>query len=152
MYGASDGIITTLAIIAGVAGAHLAPHVAIILGFANVVADGFSMGASNYLGLKSELEQRGADVDEEKPLLHGLATTVAFGVAGSLPLLAFVLPWNPLATAGAISALTLLGVGAARTRFTKTSALVGGLEMLLVAGAAGVAAYAVGALTHAWLL
>jgi VIT1/CCC1 family predicted Fe2+/Mn2+ transporter len=58
VYGAMDGIVTTFAIVAGVAGAGLAGGVALILGFANIVADGFSMAVGNYLGTKSEMEQR----------------------------------------------------------------------------------------------
>jgi len=56
VYGANDGVITTFAIIAGVAGANIAdPRATIILlGIANVLADGFSMASSNYLGSKSE--------------------------------------------------------------------------------------------------
>jgi len=56
VYGANDGIITTFAIIAGVAGASLASKVVLILGFANLLADGLSMAIGNYLGIKSELE------------------------------------------------------------------------------------------------
>jgi len=54
VYGANDGIITTFAVVAGSVGANLDPKVVIILGLANLFADGFSMGASNYLGQKSE--------------------------------------------------------------------------------------------------
>ena len=54
IYGANDGIITTFAVVAGAAGASLSPTVIIILGFANLLADGISMGASNFLGGKSE--------------------------------------------------------------------------------------------------
>lgn len=54
IYGANDGIITTFAVVSGAAGAALSPSIVIILGFANILADGISMGASNYLGRKSE--------------------------------------------------------------------------------------------------
>ena len=54
VYGANDGIITTFAVVAGVAGASLDSNVVILLGIANLLADGFSMAASNYLGSKSE--------------------------------------------------------------------------------------------------
>lgn len=54
VYGASDGIITTFAIVTGSLGANLPPSVILILGFANLIADGFSMGASNFLGSRSE--------------------------------------------------------------------------------------------------
>ncbi len=56
VYGANDGIVTTFAVVAGVAGANLSPTVVIVLGFANLLADGFSMALGNYLGTKSEQE------------------------------------------------------------------------------------------------
>src|SRR3989344_5892137 len=54
IYGSNDGIITTFAIVAGAWGASLPSTIIIILGVANILADGLSMGASNYLGGKSE--------------------------------------------------------------------------------------------------
>lgn len=54
VYAANDGIVTTFAVVAGVVGASLDPFIILILGFANLVADGFSMATGNYLGTKSE--------------------------------------------------------------------------------------------------
>jgi len=54
VYGANDGIITTFAVVAGVAGAGLSPSIVLILGFANLIADGISMGIGDYLGERSE--------------------------------------------------------------------------------------------------
>jgi vacuolar iron transporter family protein len=54
VYGANDGIITTFAVVAGVAGAGLSPSIVLILGFANLLADGISMGIGDYLGERSE--------------------------------------------------------------------------------------------------
>ncbi len=56
IYGAIDGAVTTFAIVAGVAGAGLSPLIVVVLGLANVVADGFSMAAANYSGSKAELD------------------------------------------------------------------------------------------------
>ena len=56
VYGGIDGSVTTLAIVAGVAGAGLSPFVIVALGLANVLADGFSMAAGNYSGTKAELD------------------------------------------------------------------------------------------------
>lgn len=56
IYGGIDGAVTTFAVVSGVVGAQLAPVIILILGFANLVADGFSMAASNYLGTKAEHE------------------------------------------------------------------------------------------------
>ncbi len=54
VLGAVDGTVTTFAIVAGAAGAGLPSGVAIVLGLANVVADGFSMAVSNYLKSKAD--------------------------------------------------------------------------------------------------
>jgi VIT1/CCC1 family predicted Fe2+/Mn2+ transporter len=56
VYGGIDGSVTTFAVVSGVVGARLSPVVILIMGFANLVADGFSMAASNYLGTKAEQE------------------------------------------------------------------------------------------------
>jgi len=56
VYGATDGAVTTFAIVAGVVGASLSPSVVLILGFANLFADGFSMAIGNYLSAKSRIE------------------------------------------------------------------------------------------------
>ncbi len=54
IYGAIDGAVTTFAVVSGVAGAGLSSGIVIILGFANLIADGFSMAVSNYLGTRAE--------------------------------------------------------------------------------------------------
>lgn len=58
VYGGIDGAVTTFAVVAGVIGARLSPATILILGAANLVADGFSMAASNYLGTRTEKEER----------------------------------------------------------------------------------------------
>ena len=56
-YGGIDGAVTTFAVVAGVSGANLSPRIVLILGVANLLADGFSMAAANYSGTKSEREE-----------------------------------------------------------------------------------------------
>ena len=56
IYGGIDGSVTTFAVVSGVVGAQLSPWTILILGFANLFADGFSMAASNFLGTKAELD------------------------------------------------------------------------------------------------
>lgn len=65
VYGANDGIITTFAVVAGVAGASLEARIIILLGLANLLADGFSMAVSNYLGSKSEREYMTREYERE---------------------------------------------------------------------------------------
>jgi vacuolar iron transporter family protein len=56
IYGGIDGTITTFAIVAGVVGAAMPATVVLVLGLANLAADGFAMGASNYSGTKAEVD------------------------------------------------------------------------------------------------
>ncbi|MCJ7694840.1 MAG: VIT1/CCC1 transporter family protein, partial [Anaerolineaceae bacterium] len=56
VYGGLDGIVTTFAVVSGVAGADLGASVILILGMANLFADGFSMAVGAYLSEKSEKE------------------------------------------------------------------------------------------------
>lgn len=74
VYGGIDGSVTTFAVVAGTVGAKLSIEVVLILGAANLLADGFSMAASNFLGTRTEhddyrrlygIEARHIDVDPE---------------------------------------------------------------------------------------
>lgn len=58
IYGGIDGAVTTFAIVAGVEGAGLSHGIIVALGLANILADGFSMAASNFSGTKAELDDR----------------------------------------------------------------------------------------------
>ncbi|MBI2133068.1 VIT1/CCC1 transporter family protein [Candidatus Woesearchaeota archaeon] len=66
VYGGLDGIITTFAVVAGVAGASLSSGIVLILGFANLIADGLSMAIGDYLSSKSEQEFQGAERAREE--------------------------------------------------------------------------------------
>ena len=56
IYGSIDGAVTTFAIVAGVMGAGLSPGIILILGFANLFADGFSMAVANFQASKARNE------------------------------------------------------------------------------------------------
>ena len=58
IYGGVDGAVTTFAVVSGVAGAELSSSIVLILGFANLAADGFSMAASNFLGTRAEIDDQ----------------------------------------------------------------------------------------------
>ncbi len=57
VYGGIDGTVTTFAIVAAAVGADLSNRYLLILGMANLLADGFSMAAANYSGTKAEIEE-----------------------------------------------------------------------------------------------
>lgn len=147
VYGANDGIITTFAIVAGVVGAGLPVHVVLILGFASLLADGFSMATSNYLSERTPTggQRRG----HAEAARHGLATFTGFLTPGVVPLLAYLLPLEPsqrFPMAVALTLATLFIVGAARAMASELHWARAGLEMLLVGSLAASVAYAMGAL------
>lgn len=153
VLGANDGIITTFAIVTGVAGADLSPGLAIVLGIANLFADGLSMGASNYLGRKSEKDRDGSS-ELQGPLESGIATFVAFMMAGFIPLLAYFAPlaitWR-FPTAVVLTAIGLFAFGAMRTLVTQRSWAFSGIEMLAIGSVAATEAYLVGCLLRSFI-
>lgn len=148
IYGANDGIVTTLAIVSGVVGAALPAHTILILGFANLIADGFSMGASNFLS-----QRTGMEASERPGVLvatqHGSATFLGFVTAGVVPLLAYLIPGivaDRFLAAVLLALLTLFVVGASRAFFSDVRWLRAGLEMLFIGALAAAVAYGIGAL------
>jgi vacuolar iron transporter family protein len=150
VFGANDGIITTFAVVSGVVGASLSNQVILILGFANLIADGVSMGASNYLSRRSD--PAAGDPGRRQPARHGLATLVGFVTAGIVPLAAYLLPLEDGArypTAIGLTLASLFVVGATRSLVTRARFARSGLEMLLVGSIAAGIAYGIGALASA---
>ena|SRR3989344_6112442 len=147
VFGANDGIVTTFAVVAGVAGANLPLSTVLILGFANLLADGLAMGLGNYLGMKSELDLA-PQIKQSQLLLaekRGLATFVSFGLAGLFPLLPYVLGLpQPFNVSIVVTGSALFLVGSLRTLVTKKPWFKAGLEMLLVGTVAAAAAYFTG--------
>ncbi len=84
VYGSMDGLVTTFAIVTGSIGAALPVGVILVIGFANVLADAFSMGASSYLSAVSEESQA------SRPINKSIVTFVSFVILGLVPLLPFV--------------------------------------------------------------
>lgn len=65
VYGGLDGVVTTFAVVSGVAGASLGAEVILILGLANLLADGFSMASGAYLSTKSGREYYRKEYERE---------------------------------------------------------------------------------------
>jgi len=147
VYGANDGIITTFAVVSGVSGANLASSIILIMGFANLLADGFSMGASNYLSLRSRID-RGRRQSRTDAALHGSATFWAFVVAGAIPLIAYLMPIpvdQSFTLSIGLTMVALFVVGASRAAVIELKWWRSGLEMLLIGSAAAALAYVIGA-------
>jgi VIT1/CCC1 family predicted Fe2+/Mn2+ transporter len=150
VYGANDGILTSFAVVAGVTGGALSARTVLIVGMANLFADGLSMGVGNYLSIRareSALEQQRRPEEEAHPARHGIATFLAFAVAGTVPLLPYLFrgveqqfEW---AIAGALGAQ--FAVGAGRSLVTASRWWVSGLEMLALGAVVAAVAYGTGA-------
>jgi vacuolar iron transporter family protein len=157
VYGANDGIITTFAVVAGVTGGSLSPRAVLIVGVANLFADGLSMGVGNYLSIRSNESARAAqDLPEEEasPARHGLATFLAFFAAGSIPLLPYLLPLvdgRSLAASVVLTFGALFVVGSLRASVTIDRWWTAGLEMLGLGAVVAIAAYGSGAFVS-WLI
>jgi VIT1/CCC1 family predicted Fe2+/Mn2+ transporter len=147
VYGANDGIVTTLVVIASVTGASLPPATVLVLGIANLIADGFSMGTSNVLSVRSTLtaESRPSLVTASR---NGIATFIAFVLAGLVPLATYMLSLGSDAirfpAACLLAAVALFAVGACRSLFSDRPWLVAGLEMLVLGTIASAVAYGIG--------
>ena len=157
VYGANDGLITTFAVVAGVAGGALSARSTLIIGAANLFADGLSMAVGNYLSIRSHegaLAAQDLPEEEAHPAKHGVATLVAFVGAGGIPLLPFVVLSDfgrTLTASIAVTFTALFTIGALRAVVTVDRWWLSGLEMLLLGIVVALAAYGSGA-GAAWLL
>lgn len=154
IYGGVDGVVTTFAIIAGVVGAQLSTEVVLILGSANLLADGFSMAVSNYLSAKSEHDldaQTVQGVFHKAAFADGAVTFFAFVCVGFLPLIPFVgatmlaLSRTETVVLSAVGALLAFGfIGFGKAYVMKKSTVWSIVETVAIGGAAAVIAFTVG--------
>jgi VIT1/CCC1 family predicted Fe2+/Mn2+ transporter len=156
VYGANDGLITTFAVVAGVAGGGLTPRVVLICGVANLLADGLSMAVGNYLSIRSHesvLEAQGLPEEEAFPWRHGVATFGAFVVAGALPLLPYLLPAyvDRFASSTLLALVAMFVIGASRSLIANVRWWAGGIEMLVLGAIVTAVAYGSGAFVAQWL-
>ena len=157
VYGANDGIITTFAVVAGVSGGGLPLRVVLIIGAANLFADGLSMGVGNYLAIRaheSVLKTQQLPAEEASPFRHGLATFLAFALAGALPLVPYMVPAlrvDRFALSIVFTLAALFAVGASRALIASVTWWQAGLEMLALGAIVAAVAYASGSAVAAML-
>ena len=155
IYGGIDGTVTTFAIVAGAVGASLSPAIILILGFANLFADGFSMAISNYLSNKSQSDlysnHKHAHSHLKNPRKTALATFFAFIIIGFIPLITFVispfsshLQSNQFLYSSLLTAMAFIIIGYHKGKIVKKSKFKSSLETLIVGGIAAAIAFLVG--------
>jgi vacuolar iron transporter family protein len=152
IYGANDGIVTTFAVVAGVAGGGLSLRVVLIIGAANLFADGLSMAAGNYLSIRSHesvLEAQDLPEEETYPSRHAGATFLAFVIAGTIPLVPYMLrvwPADRFASSLALTTGAMFTIGALRALIASVRWWKAGLEMLGLGVVVATLAYVCGAI------
>lgn len=160
VYGAHDGLITTFAIMAGVVGANLSSSVVIILGLANLIADGISMGFGDFIGERSERRLRATNDRtriEGRTWETGLVTFTAFVIAGFSPILpfilnrAFLLNLNEILISVIATGSILFLIGSARTFLTGGTWWKNGLELLTIGMLAAGVAYLLGDVARSYI-
>ena len=155
VYGGLDGAVTTFAVVAGATGARFDTKVLLVLGFANLIADGFSMGVGSYLSTKSEQElmaKRGESIkDEPSPVINGMTTYVSFILVGLVPLLAYTVDLifglgidNLFAVSIVLTALAFIAIGLLKSRVAKTHIPRAIAETLVLGAIAASLAYVLG--------
>jgi VIT1/CCC1 family predicted Fe2+/Mn2+ transporter len=133
IYGSVDGLITTNSIISSVQGANLNPFNVIIFGFANLLADGFSMGVSSYLSSDS--------------IRDGIATFIAFVTIGATPILPFLPLFshqskdNNYQLSHILTTVALFIVGLIKGYLKRESMLKHAIIVTIIGGATTIIAY-----------
>jgi len=161
VYGAVDGTVTTFAVVAASAGAGISSAVILILGIANLIADGFSMGSSAYLAASAEHEESARDTQKRaSPKIIGAVTFLAFVVVGSVPVLPYLVdvivsskaPGTTLFyVSSALTAVTFLAIGFTKGKVGKQSPWREAIITLLLGAVAAGLAYFAGDILAAWL-
>lgn len=143
VMGGVDGVITSFAVAAGASFTDTPRRSAAIVGFSSLVADGFSMGVSEFLSSTSEhsvTQRRGA------PAALGAACFVAFVAMGAVPISVFV-GTTSLTSAGMFGLVELMLLGMAQSVHVAEDVLRGLLRTSCLGALAGGAAFGVAALT-----
>ena len=161
VYGAVDGTVTTFAVVAASAGAGISSAVILILGIANLIADGFSMGASAYLAASAEHEESARDTQKRaSPKIIGTVTFLAFVAVGSVPVLPYLVDvvaslktpsTSRFYVSSALTAVAFLAIGFTKGKVGNQSPWREATVTLLLGAVAAGLAYFAGDVLAAWL-
>jgi len=149
--GGMDGTITTFAVVSGVVGAALNPVVILVLGFANIFADGFSFAISHYFSIKSKNEL--VKNPEKHPIKGAAVVFFSFFVMGLVPLLSFIIAYltgNPpqiekqFGYSIILTGIALITIGWFEGEVTGKHKVKSMVQTLVIGGIAAVLAFVVG--------
>lgn len=143
IFGATDGTISTLAVIAGVYGATNNNLLILVAGFSAMLAEAVSMGFSSYSGalIREEITKKKV----HKPLSEGVVFWLATMGGGFVPLIPFLTPHIAhLAASVIFSTLFLFAVGAFAAKSIGNNVIMTGARTAAIGVIAAVITYFVG--------
>ena len=155
VFGAEDGAVQNTALIAGMVGAGLANHIIVIAGLINAIAGVLSMSMGTYLSSKAERDALIANAEPGAITLRAFSPgrdaavmAIAYAAGALVPLLPFMLgfidPTIAMQVAIVATGVALFALGAGKAIVSHQSIMRSGLEMLILAAAAGFAGYLLG--------
>jgi len=151
VFGVEDGVVQNMTLVAGMVGARLSHAVIVLAASINAIAGVLSMSMGTYLSSKAEIDVTIAAGHEASgghaPVKDAVVMAAAYAGGAVTPLVPFILGLEgsvALAVAMALTGLALFGLGALKAVLSHQHRVRSGLEMLLLASAAGVAGYLIG--------
>lgn len=138
LLGGVDGVISSFAITAGSDAGSLSTRSVLIVGVSSVLADGLSMGVSEFLSHTNGDEAR------VPPWLLGLSCFASFVACGAIPVLTYFASEGSLLSTSMFSLVALMVLGAARSRHAREPLLLSLAQTTLLGSTAGAVAYSVG--------
>lgn len=158
VFGFEDGLISSLGIAAGLAGASLSNFIIIIGIIIQAFTGAISMSAGTYLSTKSEMQylmtgRKHASVKHhiKNPLGAALFMFIFYTLGSTVPIIPYLTPVlnQPLISALAISVIALFVFGSFRTAITGGSWIKNGIEMVIIGMLAFGIGYFIGSLFSA---
>lgn len=153
VFGVEDGVVQNLTLVAGMVGAQLGSRVIAIVAAINGIAGVVSMSMGTYLSSKAEQEVATATGEPpfgsiRSPLRDAVVMASAYALGASVPIIPFAIGVASVKTALGLAmmstAAALFGLGMLKATLSRQERIRSGLEMLLLASAAGLTGYLLG--------
>jgi VIT1/CCC1 family predicted Fe2+/Mn2+ transporter len=159
VFGVEDGVVQNLTLIAGMVGGGLSSTVIVFAGAINAIAGVLSMSMGTYLSSKAERDVataanngNGARLDPANPRRDALVMAGAYAAGALVPIIPFALGFlnraASLAVAVILALLTLFSLGYGKAVVSHQRRARSGMEMLVLASAAGLLGFFLGAVAR----
>lgn len=155
VFGVEDGVVQNLTLIAGMVGGGLSNPVIVFAGAINAIAGVLSMSMGTYLSSKAERDVAAANdalPEEVGPVRDALVMAAAYAAGAFVPIVPFAFGFlsrgAALGVAVVLALFTLFALGYGKAVVSQQRRVRSGLEMLLLASAAGLLGFLLGTLAR----